>query len=80
MKFKFADDIFDADEISALIGNTLILKNGKEHCVSDATANAVRRAFNSYPEPSQDTRGTAEGRTPSSELPEPSQDISSSES
>ena len=51
MKFKFADDIFDADEISALIGNTLILKNGKEHCVSDATANAVRRAFNSYPEP-----------------------------
>lgn len=49
-QYKFGEDVIDPQEIVALIGNTLILGDGKEHCVDDATADAVRRAFSPYPE------------------------------
>ena len=68
VQYRFGEDVIDPQEIVALLGNTLILKDGKEHCVDDATADAVRRAFMPYPpvEPPQGTRGKAEGKTPSS--------------
>ena len=52
-QYRFGKDVIDPQEIVALIGNTLILGDGKEHCVDDATADAVRRAFIPYPEPKQ---------------------------
>ena len=52
-QYRFGKDVIDPQEIVALIGNTLILGDGKEHCVDDATADAVRKAFIPYPEPQQ---------------------------
>ena len=55
--YRFGNDVIDPQEIVALIGNSLILKDGAKHCVDDATADAVRRAFIPYPElqPPQNT-------------------------
>ena len=68
MKFRFGNDVIDDDAFYALIGNELFLKDGIKHCVDDATADAVRRAFTPCPEtqPPQSTRGKDGGAHPSS--------------
>lgn len=60
--WKFADLVIDPQEIVAVNGRTLYLRDGREMGVSVAAADALRKAIPSYPEPPQGTCDKVEPR------------------
>ena len=53
--WRFGDDVIDLNEVAAMVNQKVYLCDGREMCVGDATADALRKAIPSYPEPQKGT-------------------------
>ncbi len=62
--WRFGDDVIDLNEVVALVGNCVYLREGERIGVGDATADAMRKAMPPLPayEPPQDTPDTPQGK------------------
>jgi len=55
-RWRFADVVIDLNELVALVGEKVYLRDGREIGVGVAAADALRKAIPSYPEPQPGTR------------------------
>ena len=72
-RWRFADVVIDLNELVALVGEKVYLRDGREMGVGVAAADALRKAIPSYPEPPQGTRDKEkDSRLSRSPVPSPS--------
>ena len=59
MRYRFEDAVLDPDEVVAVVGSMVYLRDGREIGIGEKAADALRNATPCFPEQPQDTCGKA---------------------